>query len=217
MTALQQAGGRWLEYMPLSAISRAERNPKQHDRDGIRASLARWGVADLPVLDERTGRLVSGHGRLDQVEYLSQLSPADLELATGKPDPPGGIQVDPETGEWMLPVVRGWASSTDAEAGAYLLAANQLTIAGPWDEHALSDLLRDLNNADPYLLELTGFPDDDLAQLLAGQPVTPQPPAVGGMDKAPPDDFPEYDDATIPTEHTCPACGYQFSGGKGGG
>lgn len=79
MATAQQANSRWLDYMPLSKIDRAERNPKQHDEVGIRGSLGRWGVADLPVLDERTGRLVSGHGRLDQVEYLSQLDPAGVD------------------------------------------------------------------------------------------------------------------------------------------
>ena len=35
----------------------------------------------------------------------------------------------------------------------------------------------------------------------------------GSSDKAPPDDFAEYDE-NIPTEHECPKCGYKWSGGK---
>jgi hypothetical protein len=198
--------------MPLSAIRRAPRNPKLHDANGIRASLARFGVADLPVLDERTGQLVSGHGRLDQFHYLAALSPAELEELTGRPGLPGGVRVDPVSGEWLLPVARGWASANDAEAEAYLVAANSLTMFGGWDDQALVDLLTELGETDPTLLTVTGYGADDLSTLLtnvgvgAGQ-------GAGGGDRQPPEDFPEYDEA-IPVEHTCPACGYQFSGGK---
>lgn len=156
-----------LEYMPLSAIARAERNPKQHDEAGIRAAIGKWGVADLPVLDERTGRLVSGHGRLDQVEYLSRLSPADLELATGKTRPPGGIQVDPVTGEWLLPVVRGWASETDADAEAYLIGANKLAMNGAWDDTELAQMLSELVGVDDELVRLAGIGAGELEGLLA--------------------------------------------------
>lgn len=191
---------RHVEYMPLSTIRRASRNPKNHDGPAIRASLTRFGVADLPVLDERTGQLVSGHGRLDQAEDLYAAGDA----------PPGGVRVDPTSGEWLLPVARGWASRTDEEAEAYLVTANSLTMFGGWDERALTELLSDLADVDEDLLTLTGYSTDELANLLntvgsAGQT---------GRGAEPPDDFPEYDEATIPTEHQCPACGYQFSGGK---
>lgn len=36
---------------------------------------------------------------------------------------------------------------------------------------------------------------------------------AGGDAPAPPDDFPAYDES-IPTEHTCPKCGFQWSGGE---
>lgn len=166
-TTAQQADSRWLEYMPLSTIARAERNPKLHDEAGIRGSLGRWGVADLPVLDERTGRLVSGHGRLDQVEYLAGLAPVDLELATGRAGPPNGIQVDPETGEWMLPVVRGWASETDADAEAYLIGANKLAMNGAWDDAQLARMMAELVEVDAELAGLAGIPAGELDDLLA--------------------------------------------------
>lgn len=200
--AAPTAAERRVEYMPLSEIRRAPRNPKLHDADGIRASVTRFGLADLPVLDERTGQLVSGHGRLDQLTALA--AAGDI--------PPGGIRVDPVSGEWLLPVARGWASANDAEAEAYLVAANSLTMFGGWDDQALVDLLTELDQTDPTLLAVTGYGTDDLSTLLAnvgggaGQ-------GTGGGDRQPPEDFPEYDEA-IPVEHTCPACGYQFSGGK---
>lgn len=201
---------RRVEYMPLSSIRRAPRNPKRHDALAIRASMGRFGVADLPVLDERTGQLVSGHGRLDQAWALSQMPTDQLTEYTPDGGPPRGVKVDPNTGEWLLPVVRGWASSTDEEAEAYLVTANSLTMFGGWDEQALTELLSDLAEVDADLLTLTGYSTDELARLLdtvgtAGQT---------GRAAEPPEDFPEYDEATIATEHQCPACGYQWSGGK---
>lgn len=192
---------RRIEYMPLSAIRRATRNPKRHDGEAIRASVTRFGLADLPVLDERTGQLVSGHGRLDQLETLA---------ATPGTSPPGGVQISP-AGEWLLPVIRGWASRTDEEAEAYLVAANSLTMFGGWDDQLLVELLSDLEDVDPDLLALTGYGSDGLSNLLDS--VGSGHPTGGPVDRQPPEDFPEYDE-TIPVEHTCPACGYQFSGGK---
>lgn len=160
--------------MPLTAIHRAPRNPKQHDDVGIRASLARFGVADLPVLDERTGQLVSGHGRLDQFHYLSGLSPAALKEYVGRDGLPGGVRADPATGEWLVPVVRGWASTTDAEAEAYVIAANKLTVNGAWDDTELARMLADLVDADGDLAALTGFDPgelDDLLMLLDPGPI----------------------------------------------
>lgn len=199
--ATPTAAERRVEYMPLSEIRRAPRNPKLHDADGIRASVTRFGLADLPVLDERTGQLVSGHGRLDQL----------AALAIAGDTPPGGVRVDPATGEWLLPVARGWASTSDAEAEAYLVAANSLTMFGGWDDQALVELLSDLEDVDPDLLALTRYGTDDLSTLLANVGSAGQ--GAGSGDRQPPEDFPEYDEA-IPVEHTCPACGYQFSGGK---
>jgi len=160
--------------MPLSAIHRAPRNPKQHDATGIRASLARFGVADLPVLDERTGQLVSGHGRLDQFHYLATLPAAALEEVVGRPGLPGGVRVDADSGEWLVPVVRGWASATDAEAEAYVIAANKLTVNGAWDDTELARMLADLVDADGDLAALTGFDSgelDDLLMLLDPGPI----------------------------------------------
>jgi DNA modification methylase len=146
--------------MPLSAITPAPRNPKDHHGPAIRASIERFGLADLPVLDERTGRLVSGHGRLEQAQAMH---------AAGQ-TPPDGIDIDPATGEWRMPVVRGWRSPSDIEAAAYLVAANHTTTLGGWDDAGLAELLTELNDADPDLFAVTGFTDEDLAALVADEP-----------------------------------------------
>lgn len=141
--------------MPLDEITRAPRNPKEHDREGIAASIDRYGVAELPLLDERTGRLVAGHGRLDDLTARREAGQ----------DPPDGVRIRKD-GTWLVPVVRGWASRSDPEAEAYLVASNQLTVNGGWDDTELGELLRDLNELDPSLLEVAGFDDIDLAGLL---------------------------------------------------
>lgn len=210
--AATTADDRRVDYMRLSDVHPAGRNPKQHDGPTIRASLARFGIADLPVIDERTGRLVSGHGRLDQLNHLATLTPAELEDVIGRAGLPSGVRADPVTGEWLVPVVRGWASADDMEAEAYLVTANSTTMFGGWDEALLADVLTDL---DADLRELTGYGSEELSTLIAnvgagGGAISGAPP-----DREPPEDFPEYDES-IPTAHTCPACGYQWSGGKAG-
>ena len=68
-------------------------------------------------------------------------------------------------------------------------------ISGIWDEGALAALLAPMS-AD--MVTLTGF---DLAELKGMLPPTP------------PDDFAEFNE-NIETAHTCPKCGYAWSGGE---
>lgn len=143
-------------YMPLSELTSAARNPKLHDEAGIRASIQQHGMAEPPLIDERTGRLAAGHGRRDQL--------VALRAAGGRP--PGGVRVDEASGEWLVPVVRGWASTSDAAAEAYLIGSNKLTMIGGWDEGTLVAMLADL--AEEGMLELTGFVEDELAAMEGG-------------------------------------------------
>jgi DNA modification methylase len=147
---------RRVEYMPLPLIDAAPRNPKRHAAAAIQTSLARFGFAELPLLDERTGRLVAGHGRLDQLAEMRR---------TGQ-TPPRYIRVD-GSGEWLVPVQRGWSSEDDTAAEAYVVASNHLTIKGGWDRDELGALLLDINAADHSLFLATGMTDEDLEALLA--------------------------------------------------
>lgn len=196
----RRVGKRRVEYMKLAEIARAPRNPKTHDAEVIGASITRFGLADLPVLDDRTGRLVSGHGRLDDLE---------ARHAAGE-SPPDGIII--ESGTWLVPVIRGWASRSDPDAEAYVVAANKSTISGGWDDTALADVLSHLAATDDELLRVTGFTDDELTQLIHATSAGLNSGDGGG--DGPPADFPEYDEKTISTEHQCPSCGYRWSGGK---
>ena len=70
--------------MPLAELQRAHRNPKAHDDEGIAASMARFGYVEAITMDERTGLLVAGHGRLDFLEGARDAGEA----------PPEGIVAD---------------------------------------------------------------------------------------------------------------------------
>lgn len=144
---------RYVDYVPLDQVKPASRNPKRHDSAGINRSINHHGLAELPLLDERTGRLVAGHGRHEQLTVMRD---------TGQ-QAPDGIRVD-NTGAWHMPVIRGWSSRSDADADAYLIGSNEWTIRGGWDETGLAQVLSDLAKAD--LLDLTGYNTDDLDALL---------------------------------------------------
>lgn len=143
---------RHVVYMPLDDVLRAPRNPKVHAKELITGSVSRFGVVELPTIDGRTGRLVAGHGRLDDWE---------ARRAAGEV-PPDGVDLDGDT--WVVPVVHGWASRSDADAEAYVVISNQSTIAGGWDDEPLAQLLADLRDQDPSLLDLTGFDDKWISQ-----------------------------------------------------
>jgi hypothetical protein len=104
------------------------------------------------ILDEATGRLVAGHGRL---EALAQAK-------AGGREPPARIRVEGE--EWWVPIVRGVAFTDEKEAEAYLLADNRLTMLGEWDTDALAEILREHRDH----LDGIGWSEDSVDSLLAG-------------------------------------------------
>jgi hypothetical protein len=108
-----KAGDRRLDMIDVDELVAAIRNPKLHALEGIAASMLEFGYADTVVIDERTGRTISGHGRIEAVQQLRDKGEK----------PPEGVKV--VKGKWLIPVNRGWASDSDAAAEAYLLAANR--------------------------------------------------------------------------------------------
>lgn len=146
---------RRLDYVALDEIAPALRNPKGHDPSMIAGSINAFGFVEPMVLDERTGRLVAGHGRLDDLTSRRERGE----------EPPDGIVVA-DDGRWHAPVIRGWASRSDDEAHAAGIALNHTTMAGGWEMADLAALLDDLQGTDVGLAP-TGFTDDDLAGLLA--------------------------------------------------
>ena len=139
--------------MSVAELPEAPRNPKMHSPD-LAESVSRFGYVEPIVLDERTGRIVSGHGRKD--ELLRRHAAGDT--------PPDGIEVDAD-GRWLVPVSRGWASNSDSEAEAFVVTANRLVEAGGWHDDLLADVLVDLSKLDDGLRGV-GFDQDDLTGLL---------------------------------------------------
>jgi ParB-like chromosome segregation protein Spo0J len=89
---------------------------------------------------------------------------------------------------------------TDDQWRAYVLADNKLALNAGWDEDLLREELRALTELDVDLGSL-GFLEDELAAIF--------PP-----EREAPEDFPAFSE-DIPTEHTCPKCGYAWSGKSG--
>jgi DNA modification methylase len=145
--------GLWIEYRPLAEIAKAPRNPKAHDLKTLRQSFQRFGYVAPVILDERTGQLVAGHGRLDALAAAKAAGQA----------PPDRVRVEGD--EWLVPVVRGVDFANPREAESYLLADNQLAIESGWTD-GLEAMLLDLRDADVGALFGTGFSDADLAKML---------------------------------------------------
>jgi len=145
-----------IEYMPLDKLAEAPRNPKQHEREEIKASMRRFGFVAVPAINETTGRLVAGHGRKEALVEMQ---------AAGEP-PPARIRV--KNKQWAVPVLRGVAFATDQEAEAYLLADNRLTEVGGWDEELLARMVADLAKIPDGLgLQGVGYDEKEIERMLA--------------------------------------------------
>lgn len=167
------ADTRRIEYVPLDELQPAPRNPKQHDLPLIRRSIERFGFAAPGLRDERTGRTVAGHGRAEALRAMR----AEGHTA------PAGILVTGD-GIWMVPVIAGWSSRSDAEAEAYLVLDNTHSAKAGWDNTGLVEVLGDLHADDRDLFDLTGYSDADLEDLLDGLD-DPEPDDDGDSDPGP--------------------------------
>ena len=79
----EEKGSIHIEYMPLAELERAPRNPKAHDLTLIHSSLGRFGYIEPIVINETTGCIVAGHGRLDALERKRD---------AGEPPPTGSLR-----------------------------------------------------------------------------------------------------------------------------
>ena len=177
-----------IEYLPLSELQRHPKNPKAHDLGALHTSVNRFGYVTPVLIDERTGYLVAGHGRLDALAQLK---------AQGK-QPPARIVA--RNGDWLVPVVRGVEFASDAAVEAYLVADNRLTELGGWDEPELAALLQSLADEDVKLLRATGYDEEDLQRLLFD--LEPHFDPVGE------DEQPRLDQKK---PIVCPHCGEEFT------
>lgn len=144
---------RTIQYHPLAALVPDEANPKAHDLDLITDSVNRFGYMEPIVRDERTGKIISGHGRTESLRAMEESGA----------EPPDGVRVD-EDGVWQVPVLVGWASRSDLDARAALIALNRTGEVGGWDDTALLDLLARLGEEDDGLVGV-GYSDKDITDL----------------------------------------------------
>jgi DNA modification methylase len=135
-------------YVLLSDVAEADRNVRDHS-DGdpdLDASIKRFGFIDPTIRDDRTGKLLDGHGRLHKLRQY--------EMAGG--DAPENIQVTDKG--WKIPVVTGWASRDDTEADAAAIAVQPKD--GRYNEDALYKALHRQKD-----LTGIGFKLDDIQDL----------------------------------------------------
>lgn len=145
-----------LEWVPLADALRHERNPKDHDEALIRASVLRFGFNDPLAVNEATGKLLEGHGRLTVLS----------EMKAGGDEPPERVKVRKKDGEWLVPMVRGLSFEDEAEAEAYMVAHNRASESGGWVDTMLGQMLKDFDGADKGLWEAIGFSQNDAARFL---------------------------------------------------
>lgn len=181
-----------------------QRNCKKHDIGALHQSIVRNGFRDCAAwdktLNDGNGGLVYGNGRTEVLVSLL------LDMKSRNEEPPRGIPIDIDSGEWCIPIKFGLDSESEAAAMSFAIDHNNLTMSGGdfdltdmlkmWDED-IKGLLVDLAEVD--MLPVT-FDADSIGTLLSD--MSPD---------APPPEFPSYGD-DIPTEHECPSCGYKFSG-----
>jgi len=143
-----------VEYMTLTSINKWPRNPKDHDLHEIQKSFNRFGFITPVLVDDGTGQLVAGHGRLDALKIME---------SSGK-NPPRGVKVDSE-GNWTLPVLRGVKFDNPTEAEAFLIADNRLTEIRGWDQDVLAEMLGEIAEIDGAI-EGIGFDYAEIMDLL---------------------------------------------------
>lgn len=151
---MSEPAPRRTEYLPLDHLTPDPSNPKAHDLAVIDASVGRFGMIDQIVRDDRTGFIISGHGRHETLRVMRDRGD----------NPPEGVRVD-AGGHWLVPVIVGWASRTDAEARAALIALNRTTELGGWVDESLLDLLDGLVADGEHGLDGVGFDEDSIDAL----------------------------------------------------
>ncbi len=142
-----------VEYIPLADIVEADINPKDHDIGQIYQSIKRFGFTQPIMMNENTGKLLAGHGRLQTLQQMKQ---------GGEKVP---ARIKEKDGQWLVPVLKGIAFEDDMEAQAYLIADNRLTELGGWNTGELVDTLQELVE-NGLNLDGVGYDFDDLETMV---------------------------------------------------
>tara|TARA_B100000902_G_scaffold330551_1_gene327562 strand:- start:3607 stop:4275 length:669 start_codon:yes stop_codon:yes gene_type:complete len=149
-----------VEYINLDDIIEADNNPKDHDLGVLYQSMKRFGFTEPIMMNEHTGKLLAGHGRLQALKMIKD----NGETA------PDRIDVQKDTGDdtieyWYVPVITGISIENVGEAQAYLLADNRITELGGWKPMDLMESLSDIIE-ETGTLDGTGYDLDDVETIL---------------------------------------------------
>lgn len=129
-----------VEIWPLYRLSEYDRNPRTHSAAQvaqIAASIIEFGFTAPILVDEKSGMILAGHGRLAAARKL------------GMPEVP------------VVPL----GYMTEAQRRAYVIADNRLALNAGWDDELLAAELAALQGVD-FDLGVLGFTDDELAGLM---------------------------------------------------
>jgi len=147
-----------IEHWPLGKLTKFDRNPRTHDGTQvakIAASISEFGFTN-PILVDGDGVIIAGHGRLAAAQALKM----------------------PEVPVVVLDHLN------ESQRIALVIADNRLALDAGWDDALLGELLAELE-ADGYDLELTGFNEDEIDELLDNDEIG------GGADSNDEDSIPE--------------------------
>lgn len=185
------------ETLPVEQLTPFPGNARRGDVPLILESLRRNGqYRSLVVREQEDGALVvlAGNHTMAALQ-LHGPGPCDYHTTHRGEEQPCGVC----HGQTWTPSARcEIVTCDDATARRINLVDNRASDAGTYDRDALAELLSYLDE-DGY--EGTGYTDAEVRQLAHAVP-----PLQTGEEE-----FPAYDE-TIPTEHTCPKCGYRWSG-----
>jgi len=140
--ATQQPMVKHIELWLIDKLIPLARNPRTHSDAQIAqiaASISAFGFNNPILVDTKAG-MIAGHGRL--------LAARSMHLT-------------------RVPVIV-LDHLSEAQKRAYIIADNQLALNAGWDEEILRTELASLQ-AEDFNIDLIGFDDRDLAQLLADQ------------------------------------------------
>jgi DNA modification methylase len=135
-----------IEHLAVDALVPYARNSRTHSDTQVAqvaASIQEFGFTN-PVLIDDEGGIIAGHGRVMAAKRL---------------------------GLAHVPCIR-LSHLSEVQRRAYVIADNRLALSAGWDEDMLALELRELGELD-FNLELTGFGDDEIAQLMAAATATP--------------------------------------------
>lgn len=133
-----------VELRAIDSLTPYAENPRTHS-DGqitqIAESIRRFGWTN-PILVDRDGGVLAGHGRLLAARAL-------------------GLEV--------VPVIQ-LDHLTEVERRAYVIADNQLALGADWDSALLTEQIRTISQENDSLLSVLGFDDVEIQGFLGDFP-----------------------------------------------